>query len=734
VRRLAVALALVAVAAPSIGARVEAGSDRAALVDPMIGTAAPGFVVPGAATPFGMVQNSPDTTGPFAYSGYLWSDPVIKGFSLVHLSGPGVKKAGDVPFTPWVGPLPSSADPNLYASAFDHTTESAAPGAYHVQLTSTGVGVDLAASTRGALQRYTFPPSPLSSVLLDVVRNVEGVSGRDGHVELAQATGEISGWTSGRYKVYFAGQFDRPWTAAAPWGSGNKGAALTFDTRLQRAVTLRVAVSFVDVEGARRNLAADAPDFDVAAMQARARAAWNRELSVIDVAGGTPLDQRVFYTSLYHALLHPNVFEDVDRRYRGFDGQVHVAGSHVQYANFSMWDTYKSQNQLLATAWPERYRDMALSLLDDFAQGGKLPRWGEQDFDAGHMSGDPAIPLLADAACRGLLSDDALSSAVAASLDLVSRRPAELASLGYLPGRPGTTLEYGVADFALALLAQRAEASSSVVAGALARSHNWRNTFDPAVGWVRPRNADGTWAGGSAGGAFDPTSEEGFQEGNSWQYSWLAPHDSAALFDAMGGVSTAVGRLDQLFAAPAEVQTKLTGFGTVYRAPQYAPGNEHDLQVPWMYAFAGRPDRVGDELRDVQQVFRPTVDGMPGNDDLGGLSSWQVFSVLGFGPVVPGAPLFVVASSPFTSVSVRVGGPGSSPFKVKRSGVGSYVQSASLNGKALDASWFGADKVRPGGSLELVMGLTPSVWGTGAGAAPPSSATSADALEAFGCE
>jgi predicted alpha-1,2-mannosidase len=448
--------------------------------------------------------------------------------------------------------------------------------------------------------------------------------------------------------------------------------------------------------------------------------------------GRDALDQRVFFTSLYHALLHPNVFEDVDRRYLGFDGQVHAAADHVHYANFSMWDTYKSQNQLLATAWPERYRDMALSLLDDFAEGGKLPRWGEQGFDAGHMSGDPAIPLLADAACRGLLSDSALASAVTASLDLVSRRPAELASLGYLPGRPGTTLEYGVADFALALLARRAGAAASVAPwvseDALARSHNWRNTFDASVGWVRPRNADGTWAGGEP---FDPTAEEGFQEGNSWQYSWLAPHDSAALFSAMGGVDVARGRLDQLFAAPAEVQTKLTGFGTVYRAPQYAPGNEHDLQVPWMYAFAGRPDRVGDELADVQQVFRPTVDGMPGNADLGGRSSWQVFSVLGFGPVVPGAPLFVVGSSPFTSVTVGLGG---GAFTVKRSGVGSYVQSARLNGNALDASWFSADKVRPGGSLELVMGLAPSGWGTGAGDVPPSSAASADALGAFGCE
>jgi predicted alpha-1,2-mannosidase len=732
VRRV-LALALALLGAGLVPASASARTDLAGFVDPMIGTAAPGFVVPGAVVPYGMVQNSPDTTGPFAYSGYLWTDPVIRGFSLVHLSGPGVKKAGDVPFTPWVGPLPPSSDPNLYASAFDRATEAASPGSYRVRLAS-GTKVELSASTRGAIQRYTFPPSPQSNVLLDIVRSAEGVAGRDGHVDLDPATNSISGWTAGRYKVFFAGRFDRPWTAAAPWGSGDKGRAFTFDTTAARAVTLRVAVSFVDAEGARRNLDAEAPDFDLAAMRARARSAWNEALAAIVVRGGTVADKQVFYTSLYHAQLHPNVFEDVDRRYMGFDRQVHVATDHVHYGNFSSWDTYKAQNQLLATIAPERYRDMVLSLLDAYRESGKLPRWGEQYFDAAHMSGDPAIPMIADAVCRGLLDDRPVERAALldAAVDLVDRRPAELGALGYLPDRPGTTLEYGGADFALALLADR-EGAGSLAAAALDRSRNWRNVLEPSTGWVRPRNADGSWAE-----PFQPTDETGFQEGNSWQYSWLAPHDSAALFAAMGGESVASDRLDQLLAAPAEAQTRATFFGIVYRAPQYAPGNEHDIQIPWMLPYLGQQWKLADELRNVQHVFRPTVDGLPGNDDLGSLSAWQVWSALGLGPVIPGSPFLVVGSPLFSGASIRLGGAADAPrFTVSAPGASlaqRYVQSASLNGAPLTASWLWASALRGGGSLQLDLGVTPNqAYGAAVSDRPPSSPAGVGALGDYGC-
>jgi putative alpha-1,2-mannosidase len=688
-------------------------------VDPMVGTAPPGFVFPGAVVPFGMVQNSPDTMGEFAYSGYLATDPTIRGFSLVHLSGPGVRKAGDLPFMPTVGPI-VSRDPNVYASPFDHAQEHAEAGFYSVVLDASQTKVELTASEHAAMQRYTFPPTPAANVIVDVGRSVEGV-----HDGAFTQTGpnEITGWTRGRYPVHFVARFSSPIVAHDDF-------SVTFDATTQRTVTMRAGISFVDAAGARRNLQAEAQDgrsFD--AMRAAARERWAAQLDRIRVDGGSALDRRAFYTALYHALLHPNVFTDVDGRYLGADGRPHVASGRTQYANFSSWDTYKAQNQLLALIEPGRYRDMLRSLLATYRESGKLPRWGEQNIDAAHMSGDPAIPMIADAACRGLLSDDEEAQLYAAAQDLVTRRPAELAQLDYLPMRPGTTLEYGGADFALALLAWRAGDAAGASA-ALERSLAYRNILDPETKWIRPRNADGSWYS-----PFSPTDETGFQEGNAWQYSWLAPHDARGLFDRMGGDAAVLDRLDHLFSLPPEVQNRATGFGTVYRLDQHAPGNEHDMQVPWMYAFAGAPWGTQRELSEIRTLFRPTLDGLPGNDDLGSLSAFHVFSALGFGPVTPGAPFHVVGSPVFERATmVR---DGKAAFTVEAPGAGPlapYVQRATLNGRPLKGAWFREVRLhRKTGTLRLEMGGEPNeTWATAKEVRPPS-VSGGDGLGDFGC-
>ena len=688
-------------------------------VDPMIGTAPPGFVVPGAVVPFGMVQNSPDTMGEFAYSGYLATDPTIRGFSLVHLSGPGVRKAGDLPFMPTVGPI-VSRDPYAYASPFSHARESAEAGYYSVVLDASQTKVELTASTRAAMQRYTFPPTPQANVIVDVKRSVEGV--HDGAFTKTGAN-EITGWTRGRYPVHFVARFSAPIAAHDDF-------SVTFDTTQEQTVTMRAGISFVDAAGARRNLDAEAPasvSFDD--MRAAARSRWAEQLSRVEVEGGTVADRRSFYTALYHAFLHPNVFTDVDGRYLGADGRPHVATGRKQYANFSSWDTYKAQNQLLALLEPKRYRDMLRSLLATWREAGKLPRWGEQNIDAAHMSGDPAIPMIADGACRDLVVGGERAELLQAAQDLVSRRPAELASLGYLPTRPGTTLEYGGADFALALLARRAGDEPAAQA-ALARSLNYRNTFDPSTRWIRPRNADGSWHE-----PFSPTDETGFQEGNAWQYSWLAPHDARGLYDRMGGDAAVLERLDHLFRVPPEVQNRVTFFGIAYRFDQHAPGNEHDLQVPWMYAFAGAPWGTQRELAEIRALYRPTLDGLPGNDDLGSLSAFHAFSSLGFGPVTPGAPFHVVGSPVFERATLRPAASGRS-FTVEAPGAGPlapYVQTAALNGRPLTRSWFyERDLARDGGTLRLEMGTDPDTeWGTDPATRPPS--VTGAKLGTFGC-
>jgi predicted alpha-1,2-mannosidase len=732
-------------------------SDPASEVDPRIGTFAPGFTVPGAATPHGMVQVSPDTEGVFAYSGYLWSDQLITGFSHTHLSGPGVRKAGDIPLMPTVGPVVSS-NALANASPFNHAAESASPGDYRVTLERGAIGVELGATTRAGVQRYSFPPGVPANVLMDVSRNIDGV-----HDATLTIVGdrEVQGSVRSSYPVFFVAQFSRPFTGVGTWqgkslhpgvrtaaGVGAGGWVTFAPTVRPQPVTVKVGISFVDVAGARANLAAEVSGWDIDAVRAGARASWNHSLGAITVDGGLPTDRVAFTTALYHSLLHPNVFSDVDGRYRGFDDAVHVAVGRAQYANFSSWDTYKGQNQLLSMIEPERYREMALSLLADAQQGGRLPRWGEQNTDASHMSGDPIIPFLVDGLCRNVLDpigEDAIAALYAEMRELaVEHREPELDALGYLPMHTSsrsasTTLEYGVADFALALAADRLGRTDDAARFA-AGARRWRNLLDPSTRFIRPRNADGSWLT-----PFSAKGETGFQEGNAWQYTWLAPHDGRGLFDAVGGDKAATAKLDTFFsyrlaatapAVVAEAQTRATAFGLVYRTNQYAPGNEHDLQAPWMYVFAGQPWKTQAVLRQVQTIFRATPDGLPGNDDLGGLSAWHVLSAIGFGPVTPGAPVWVVGSPLFERVHIRLGeAPDAGTFTVSAPGAslaGKYVQSGSLDGAPLSQSWFADGAVRPGGTLELRMGVTPNTrWATGPTARPPSQSDTP--LAGFGC-
>jgi predicted alpha-1,2-mannosidase len=700
--------------------------DLASYVDPMIGTGPPGFVFPGAAAPFGMVQNSPDTRGEFAYSGYLYPDPQIQGFSLVHLSGPGVKKGGDIPFMPTVGPV-STSDPVQYGSPFDHASEDAEPGYYRVTLAKYATDVELTASTRAAMQRYTFPPSPQSNVIVDVARSVEGV--RSGQIRFS-GKDEVSGFVKGRYPVYFVARFSRPFASSGTFKADGAGAGgwVTFDTTSQRTVTARIGISFVDLEGARQNLEAEAPDFDFDGMRSRTRAAWNRELGRVRVSGGTDVERTVFYTALYHSQLHPNVFTDVDGRYLGFDNRPHTVEGRLQYANFSLWDLYKSTNQLLATLQPRRYRDMLLSLLANHRESGKLPRWGEHNRDSAHMSGDPAIQMITEGACRDILDRDSAVELFTAAHGLVKRREAALYQLGYLPDRPGTTLEFGGADFAHALFAH-ALGDEAEAARKREESLRYRTILDPETKWIRPRHADGSWYAD-----FHPYLDEtGFQEGNSWQYSWLAPHDARGLFDRMGGDPVAIERLDSFFSAPPEAANQATFFGVVYRFPYYAPGNEHDIQVPWMYPFAGQPWKTMSELRDVQRLFRPEPNGLPGNDDLGGLSAWLAWSMLGFGPVTPGAPFYVLGPPTFERAVVTPDG--AAPFTVEAPGASPlrpYVTGATIGGRRLGGAWFYDASLRRGETLRLTVAEQPNTsFGAAPVVRPPSASDSG--LERFGC-
>jgi predicted alpha-1,2-mannosidase len=785
---LAAALLLVIVAPagalPRLPLRVQG---PAASVDPFMGTMGAGFVFPGPAAPFGMVQLSPDTNGFLAYTGYQYIDPFIRGFSHVHISGMGVPATGNVPFMPTTGAI-TSTDVERYQSPYTHLDEEAEPGYYRVRLLSSGIDAELTAGTRVGMHRYTFPPTATrGNVLLDIGRQIPGGSDLPplnrtpgtypARIELLPDQRTVVGTANHtldgphRYPVHFAARFDAPLAGFGTWdargaeavegataveGDG-AGAYVSFDAREHPTVTVKVGISFTGVEGALANLEAELPgdDFDFDALRARTFDAWEEALSVVQVEGGTPADRTAFYSMLYRTHHHPNVFSDADGAYLGHDGQVHHVGQGVMrraehyYANFSLWDTYRGQMPLLMLLAPDRVEDMIRSLAAIGEQGDRLPRWGMMNRSPDYMAGEPAVIVAADAWCRGLVPPDVEESLYRSALHVTvdDHRHPVYTELGWVPHERSSrsvtdTLEHAISEFSLALVADRRGrvADRDLM---LERAGSWRGTFDADdTRFARPRHADGTFVS-----PWQPTTEDGFQEGTSWQYTWLVPHDVRALFDAIGaepggGDRDVVERLDRFFK-PAltgtlpvvwpEVQQKLTLYGIAYFTDQYPPSNQHALHTPYLYAWAGQPWKSQAIARGYQGLYRPVPDGIPGNDDLGTLSAWYVWSALGLYPAVSGAPLYVLGSPVFerAEVALRDGG----TFTVEAPGasyLGRYVQSAAVDGVEHDRAWVRHDVLADGGTLRLDMGLLPNrSWAAAPEAAPPS--LTDDGIAAFGC-
>jgi predicted alpha-1,2-mannosidase len=711
------ALLLLAVAVPA--PRATAAPDRAAEVDPLIGTVAPGFVNPGPVLPHGMVGLGPDTEGPLNYGGYLFHNSSITGFSHVHMSA-GVPRGGQIPVLPVTGPVREPI-----ASPFSHADEEAEAGYYRVRLLRYGIDVELTATERAGMHRWSFPPGLPAAAVFDIGRDLTGTQEAEVRREGDVLLGHVRS-SDMDHRVFFAARFDRPFTATIDGGR----AVVSFGDG-PGVVHAKVGISYVDEAGALGNVDAEIPGWDFDAVRAAARDAWNEALGRIEITGGTALDRTRFSTALYHAQLFPNLLSDVDGRYPGLDDRIHTAPrDEPQYTGFSLWDSYRGQNQLLAVIDPDAYADMVTSLLRDHEQGGELPRWVFANRAPNHMSGDPVVPFIAEAWCRGLVPPPQRRPLYDAMRSLVDKRPPTYLAHGYAPvpkpanplevleGGPreaGTTLEWGVAEHALALMAPSVAEQRELVQ----RSQGWRALLDPQTRWIRPRHDDGSWLD-----SFLPENGYGFQEGTSWQYSWLVMQDVAGLVDAMGGAGVVRQRLDTFFALPARVQNQLTVFGIEYRGNQYAPGNEHDLQAPFLYSWVGAPWRTQEEAREALTAFTPTPDGLPGNDDLGALSGWLVWTMLGVYPITPGAPIYTVASPVFERAVVHR--PGRSDLVIEAPGASPaapYVAASSL-----ERPWFGedVDHVR----LEMSPLPNRSLWADAA-LAPPSQST--HDLEAFAC-
>lgn len=749
-----------AATAGSARAAAPAGVGEAAYdaVDVFIGTGGEGHTFPGATVPYGMVQLSPDTRIQPRKDGYGWAagyrhdDTTIVGFSHTHFSGTGHSDLGDLLLMPGTGEVklerghpdrPGSG----YTSRFRHATETAQPGYYAVTLDDPGVRAELTASARVGMHRYTFPAGKPAHVVLDLRTSMYDYPGKvlwsrlrvraDGTV-----TGfrETRGWAPGR-QLYFALRFSQPLAGHAlhdteqdvvykgfpPPGEKDPRqraqiegrqlvAAFDLAPAAGKPVLVKVAISPVSEENAIANLDAEAPGWDFDGMRADAKRQWSEALGAVE-AEGSAGQRTSFYTALYHTLLGPTLFMDSDGRYRGPDNAVHQAKGWTNYSTFSLWDTYRALHPLATLVQPpQRTSDFVNSLLAARRESpyGVLPVWSFHGLETWCMIGYHAVPVIADAYMKGIRgydADEALQAMVASADYGPYDGIAQYLELGYVPideeGEAASkTLEYAYDDWTIAQVA-RAMGKADVAAEFDRRAANWKHAFDPATGFMRARKRDGSFRE-----PFDPAASgygTDYTEGNAWQYSWYVPQDVAGLAAAHGGDDALLDRLDAVFDAQVdpsvfEHMEDITGL-----IGWYAHGNEPSHHVAYLYAYAGQPWRTQARLKqimDSQYAARP--DGLAGNDDLGQMSAWYVFTALGFYPVTPASNQYVIGRPFLPRATLHL--PNGKRFTVVADGLDdahAYIGGATLNGKPLDRAYLTHEEIVAGGELRFTMQAEP---------------------------
>ncbi len=762
-------------------------ADPAAAVNPLVGTTNNGETFPGAVTPYGTLAWSPentngDQTRTVAPGGYSYNATRIRGFSLTHMSGTGCAGgSGDIPFMPYPGTVTSSptADntDSTYASNFSHANETANAGYYRVGLDS-GVNVELTATARTGSGRFTYPAGRPATMLVRTAHSEVGSSAAQTRIDVANRTisgsvtsGNFCGYINqvGRrsyYTLHFVAVFDQGFTSTGGWqdstltpgattSSGGttygtngwpparrgSGAYVTFDTSQTTSVRVRVGISYVSQANALANLNAENPagtPFDTVRQQAKD--AWNTALRRMEISGGTPAQQRTFYTALYHSLIHPTIVSDVNGQYLGPDNQVHTVsgGQRAQYGNFSGWDVYRNQIQLVTLLQPDVGSDIAQSLLNHANQNnGVWDRWIHNQGGTHVMTGDPGHAAVASIHAFGGTAFDvqgALNSMVRAAttptaLDrsregwnvmVVGERPSldKYLQLGYVPsdgnawGGAGETLEVGAADFGIAQLAGRL-GDTGLRDRFTARAQGWKKVFNPANGgYIQERHSNGSWL------SHDPASDDGFAEGSSAQYTWMIPFNVKGLFAAMGGNATAVSRLDAFFRDNAGNWSFRGGGGL-----DADMTNEPSIGTPWLYNFAGAPWKTQQTVRQVvNTLWSDTPGGIPGQDDLGAMSAWYVFAAAGLYPLTPGRAELLLAAPLFSQVAIhRSNGVDITVNAPAATTNAAYIQSLSVNGTASNRSWLPESIVASGGTVDVVVGTTANTgWGAAAADAPPS--------------
>jgi len=707
---------------------VFAQRDLTRYVNPFIGTGGHGHTFPGAIVPFGMVQLSPDTrlTGWDGCSGYHYSDSTIYGFSHTHLSGTGISDYGDILLMPTVGRVSS------YTSRFQHRNETATPGYYSVKLDDDNIFVELTATARAGLHRYTFPATDKADIVLDLAHRDKVV---DSGLKITGDT-TIVGWRRSEawakdQIVYFALEFSQPFTSH---GGQELKTYFRFDARPGKPILVKVGISSVDIDGALKNLRAEVDHWNFDKVRADAVAAWNAELNKITVSGGTDAQLTNFYTSLYHAMTAPNLFMDVDGRYRGRDFKTHTADGFTNYTVFSLWDTFRAAHPLYAIIDQKRTRDFIKTFLAQYEQGGRLPVWELAANETDTMIGYHAVSVIADAAVKGVDGFDLRKAfnAMKHSAELRSYRGlGAYIDKGFLTMEEqresvSKVLEYAYDDWCIAEVARMLGETDDYKRYS-GRAQSYKNMFDPVSGFMRPRS-NGNWVE-----PFDPREVTfAFTEANSWQYTFFAPHDVSGLIKLIGGRAKFSEKLDQLFSANSRTtgrdQVDITGL-----IGQYAHGNEPSHHMAYLYNYVGQPWKTQSRVHQIMKEFyKPEPDGLIGNEDCGQMSAWYVFSAAGFYPVTPGSKIYAIGSSLFPEIRFNL--ENGKSFVVRARGISDrniYIQSATLNGKRYDKSFLTHDDLMAGGELVFEMGAQPNLkWGTGVGNEPVSKVTGPEIVPA----
>lgn len=712
-------------------------------VDPFIGTGGHGHVFPGATTPFGMVQLSPvnGVSGWDWVSGYHTSSTEITGFAHMCLSGTGIGDLADLMIIPTTKPIVSdttAAGRNFiapYKSSFSHDDEEASPGYYRVKLKDCGINAELTAAPRTGFHQYTFDQSGEAAIIIDLAHAINWDSPTDTYIKQESATSFVgyrksSGWANEQW-VFFAIETEQPVKGFSIVEGGqisdgqqvfgkDARAVLSFDVTTTQPLKIKVGLSSASIDGAKKSVQQEITHWDFTQARESADQLWEKELKKINVKTADESLKTIFYTSLYHSMIAPTLHTDLNGQYKGLNGQINKAEGFERYTIFSLWDTFRANHPLFTITQPDKVQDFIHSFMAIYREGGLLPVWELAGNETNCMIGYHAIPVITDAWQKGLITDipgEELLQAMVKSAMQDDRGLKQLREYGYIPAElenesVSKALEYAYDDWCIAAMA-KAIGNDEIYQTFIERAGFYKNHFDAATGFMRGKHANGQWKE-----EFDPLftkhRKDEYTEGNAWQYSWFAPHDINGLVQLHGSKERFVSKLDSLFTIEEGLKGDHASPDISGLIGQYAHGNEPSHHVAYMYNYLGMPWKSAEKTREIMTtMYTDQTDGLCGNEDCGQMSAWYVLSSMGFYPVNPADGNYILGSPLFDETTIQLSSGKSFQIVAKNnSAVNIYIQSATLNGKALNQSWFTHKDIVKGGVLELEMGPQPNKnWG-----------------------